>query len=105
MALEGAQLLAAGPLPDLHRLVLTARGQPRSIRTECDIIDPTGMALEGAQVRVAEAILVIPFPAAPVLLAGTRLAVKIQQLQDCPDVRRLPGTLGHVHAGGIEKSV
>jgi hypothetical protein len=49
MPLEGAQLLAAGGIPQLHRLVPTARGQPCAIGAEGHALDFHGMSFEGAQ--------------------------------------------------------
>ena len=44
MAAEGAHQLATAHIPQLHGLIVTARGQPRAIRTEGHRRDRVGMA-------------------------------------------------------------
>src|SRR5207253_5049691 len=76
MPLERAQLLAAGRIPDLDRPIGTRRGQPTAVATEGHAPDHGpppfggGMPLERPQLQLAQATLAIPFPAAPLALAG-----------------------------------
>src|SRR5436853_7776674 len=72
MPLERAQLLVAGRVPDLNRLVPARRGQSAAVGAEDHAVYIAGMAFESAQLQLAQAILVIPFPAARVALARRR---------------------------------
>src|SRR5262249_52051735 len=53
MSLEGEQFLAGGHLPQLHRPVFTARGEPPAIGTESHALHRARMSLEGEQLLAA----------------------------------------------------
>src|SRR5262245_28528122 len=75
--IEVTQLAAAGRVPHGDRPVETHRRQPASISSEDHAKDRTDGSSECAQVQLAQAILVIPLPAARVAFAG-RLTVGCQ---------------------------
>src|SRR6516164_4074706 len=54
MSPEGPELLAAACVPQLHRPIVTGRGQTLPVRTERHGIDPVGMPLKGAQLPAAD---------------------------------------------------
>src|SRR5438105_4047112 len=93
---DGEEFLAGLGIP-----YLPGTGQAFAIRAEGHV---AASVLEREQIRVAQPVEIIPLEVSEVAIP--RLGpVPLQKLSHAPDAARLPGVLGQVHVGYIQRAL
>src|SRR5262249_36246324 len=102
---EGKKFLAGLRIPDLHPSTSkSARaGQTLAVGAVGQAAD-WGGGLEGEDLRVAEPVEIIPFESAQIAFPRFG-AMLLQQLPHPLGTARLPGVVGQVHVGRIQRAL